>query len=364
MVIVIGGGIIGSAIAYYLSQSGLKDIVLIEKEKLLGTGVTQYCSGGIRSQFTTEINCKFSIESMKELKESDDSNRRLLDKIDFKKLGYLILDMENDSMPRVKMQNKLGIPSEYLTPEQIKERFPYLNNRGIKSASFYQEDGIADPAMLMEIYEKGAKKNGVKFLTETKVIKIIKENNKVVGVETNKGNFNGIVVLAAGVQSKELGETIGIDLPIAKRRKYVAVIDAFDYNFPLTMEIPTGWYIKKEGDDALIGMSGKVEEKDFEKQEEAIEETVEASILRFPDVEKKGIKKIISSMSDETPDKHAIIDNSIEGLVIATGFSGHGFMHSPAVGKVVANLIKKEAPIIDISELKLNRNLIKEPIAI
>ncbi|NQU18366.1 MAG: FAD-binding oxidoreductase [Candidatus Saganbacteria bacterium] len=353
--IIIGGGIIGTAIAYYASQTGIKDIVLIEKEKMLGTGVTQYCSGGIRSQFTTEINCKFSIESLKELQQFN---------IDFKKLGYLILDMKNDSMPRVKMQNGLGIPSEYLKPGQVKERFSYLYTDGVKSASFYQEDGIADPAMLLEIYEKGARANGVRFLTETKVVKIIKEGNQVIGIETTKGIHNGTVVLAAGVQSKELGETIGLNIPIIKKRKYVVVIDAFGYDFPLTMEIPTGWYIKKEGEDALIGMSGKVEEKDFKKQEEAVEETIEASIHRFPSVEKKGIKKVLSSMSDETPDKHAIIDNSIEGLIIATGFSGHGFMHSPAVGKIVASLIKQEKPIIDISGLRSNRKHIKEAIAI
>jgi sarcosine oxidase subunit beta len=161
-----------------------------------------------------------------------------------------------------------------------------------------------------------------------------------------------------------VAKTCGIDLTIVKRRKYILAITGFDFDFPVTMEIPTGWYIKKEGTDALIGMSGKEEKVDYEKKEESVTETLEASLKRFPQTENSSIKKVNTTMSDETPDKHAVIDDSIPGLIIATGFSGHGFMHSPAVGKVVASLIKGEKPQLDISELKLKRSHIKEPLAI
>ncbi|MFH1347274.1 MAG: FAD-dependent oxidoreductase, partial [Candidatus Margulisiibacteriota bacterium] len=325
MVIIIGGGIVGAAIAHFLAEAGLKDITLIEKEKLLGTQVTQYCSGGVRHQFTTKINCQFSIESMKTI-------NALAQEIDYKKYGYLILDMEPGiTEPRVKMQHELGIKSEALTPDQIKQRFPFINTDGVISGSFYAEDGIADPSMLLSYYETNARKKGVKFLMETNVKKIIKTGDRITGVQTDQGELKADwVILAAGVQSKELGETIGLNIPIVDRRKYVFVIEGFDFEFPLVMEVPTGWYIKKECDDALVGMSGKEESKAYEKQEESMIETVEASINRVPEIEKKGIKKTLSSLSDETPDKHAIIDSPLSGLIIATGFSGHGFMHSPA----------------------------------
>ncbi len=356
MIIIIGGGIIGLSCAYYLGETGITDVTLIEKDKLLGTGVTQYCSGGIRSQFTTPINVRFSIEALKEIKNWD---------IGFKKYGYLILDMEEDSKGRVEMQNSMGVSSQYLTPSKIKEKFLYVNVEGVISGSFHSEDGIADPSMLMSIYEKGAKGKGVRFKTETEIKKIVKKGDRVIGIETVDGLLSAdTVILAAGPQSKDLGKTIGIDIPIVNRRKYVLSIEGFDFDFPLIMEIPTGWYIKKEGEDVLVGMSGKEEKVDYEKQQEAIDETIEASIYRFPMTEKSGIKKILSSLSDETPDKHAIIDNSIPGLIIATGFSGHGFMHSPAAGKIVASLVKGEKPIIDVSELKLHRRHIKEVIAI
>ncbi|MBN2057261.1 MAG: FAD-binding oxidoreductase [Candidatus Saganbacteria bacterium] len=358
-VIVIGGGIVGAAAAYYLTEAGLKDITLIEREKLLGTQVTQYCSGGVRHQFNTEINCKFSIESMKTISA-------LAEKIDYKKYGYLILDMEPGmTEPRVQMQRKLGINSESLTPHEIKQRWPFLDVTGVISGSFYAEDGIADPSMLLEHYETNAKKKGAKFLLETSVKRMVKEDNRVIGVETDKDLMKADwVVLAAGVQSKELGQTIGLDIPIVDKRKYVFQIEGFDFDHPLVMEIPLGWYIKKEGSDALIGMSGKVETKPFAKQEESMIETVEASINRVPEVEKKGIKKTLSSLSDETPDKHAVIDSPLPGLIIATGFSGHGFMHSPATGRIVANMVKGELPLIDISELKLGRQQIRETVAI
>ena len=218
MIIIIGGGIVGAAIAYYLSSASLNNIILIEKEKLLGTAVTQYCSGGVRHQFTTEINCKFSIESMKKI-------NALAKEIDYKKYGYLILDMkEGMSVPRVKMQNSLGIRSEALSVKQIKERFPFLNLKGVKSGSFFAEDGVADPAALLAYYEKGAKANGVKFLNETTVLSITKKEGKITGIKTDKGYFQSeTVILSAGVQSRELGATIGIDIPIVHKRKYILV---------------------------------------------------------------------------------------------------------------------------------------------
>ncbi|MEE8637445.1 MAG: FAD-binding oxidoreductase, partial [Candidatus Margulisiibacteriota bacterium] len=348
-----------TAIAYFLSESGLKDITLIEKEKLLGTAVTQYCSGGVRHQFTTPINCLFSIESMKTF-------NALAREIDYKKYGYLILDIQKGATePRVKMQNDLGIKSEVLNIDQIKERFPFINTKGVISGSLYKEDGIADPSMLLAYYERKAKQNSVKFLMETKVTKLIKEDEGIRGIMTDKGEMKtDRVILAAGVQSKELGQTVGLNIPIVDMRKYVFQIEGFDFDFPLVMEVPTSWYIKKEGKDALIGMSGKKEKIDYEKQEESMTETIEASINRIPEIEKKGIKKTLSSLSDETPDKHAIIDIPLPGLLIATGFSGHGFMHSPATGKIAASLVKGEKPVIDISKLKLKRSHIKETIAI
>ncbi len=356
MIVIIGGGIIGTGIAYYMSKAGIKDIILLEKEKLLGTGATQYCSGGVRYQFSTPINVKFSIEAFPELEKFD---------IGMKRYGYLILDMESDSKPRVKMQNGLGVKSEYLTAADIKSRFPYIFTEGVKSGSFHKLDGIAEPAKLIELYEKGARANGVKIRTEVEVKRLVKDGEKVVGVETKDGVIKADkVILAAGPQSMGLGKTIGVDIPIVHRRKYVVAITGFEFDFPVTMEVPTGWYIKKEGTDALVGMSGKDENVDFEKQEESVTETIEASLKRFPKTESSSIKKVNSTMSDETPDKHAIIDDHIPGLIIATGFSGHGFMHSPAVGKVVASLIKGEKPTLDVSELKLKRSHIKEPIAI
>lgn len=355
-VIIIGGGIIGASVAYYLGRAKVEDVCLIEKEDLLGTGITQYCSGGIRSQFTTPVNILFSLESLKELKGKE---------IDFRKLGYLILDVREDSGPRVKMQNEMGIASEYLKAAEVKTRFPFLNAEGVISASFYSEDGIADPSLLLSIYERGAKTGGVRFIMGTGVKRIVKEKDTVVGVETEKEFIAAeTVVLAAGAQSRELGEGIGLDIPLLPRRKYVGVIDGFDFDFPLIMEIPTGWYIKKETENMLVGMSGKEEEVPYSRKEESIDQTIEASLYRFPQTAECGLRKVLSSLSDETPDKHAVIDNSLPGLVVATGFSGHGFMHSPAAGKIVTNLIKGEKPVIDISHLRLNRENIKERIAI
>jgi sarcosine oxidase subunit beta len=358
-VIVIGGGIIGTSIACHLAQAG-NAVVLLEKEKMLGLGCTQYCSGGLRSQFTTEINVKFSIEAMKDL-------NRLAKIIDYHKLGYLILDTAKSCQPLVEMQNRLGVPSELLTAEEVKARFPYVNAEGVKSATFYKEDGVADPAALVNYYFKEAKAAGAEFRFESLVKNLIQKDGKVVGVRLENSNEELIadyVVLAAGIGSVQLAETIGVKIPIVKRRKYIFLVDGLGCDHPLIIEVPTGWYIKKEGSDSLIGMSGKEEKVDFEKQEESQEETFAATFHRIPKSESFNLKKVLTSMSDETPDKHAIIEQFIPGFIIATGFSGHGFMHSPVVGKVVASLVSGEKPIVDVAPLALKRQLIKEVIAI
>ncbi|MBI5698864.1 FAD-binding oxidoreductase [Candidatus Saganbacteria bacterium] len=357
-VAVIGGGIVGVSIAYHLSQAGISDIVLFEREKMLGMGVTQYCSGGVRSQFTTSINVQFSKESIGDF-------RSLAQTIGYQQCGYLILDAGSDSLPRVKMQNDLGVASEYLSVDKLKQRFPFISAEGIKSASFFGEDGIADPASLIEHWHKQAVKNGVKFEFEASVEKLVEESGRVSGVSVggNVGRYE-VVALAAGIQSVELAKTIGIDIPILKRRKYVFMVEGLKIKHPLIMEIPTGWYIKPEGEDALIGMSGWEEKQDYEKKDESLQETLAATVKRIPQAENVHLKKTLSSMSDETPDKHAIIDNSHPGLIIATGFSGHGFMHSPATGRIVASLVKGEKPAIDISALALKRKLNKELVAI
>ncbi|MFA4905513.1 MAG: FAD-dependent oxidoreductase [Candidatus Margulisiibacteriota bacterium] len=352
-VVVIGGGIVGVSIAYHLSQAGLKDITLFEKEKMLGMGVTQYCSGGVRSQFTTPINVQFSKESIGDFTS-------LASTVGYQRCGYLILDAESDSLPRVKMQNALGVASEYLSVDELKPRFPFISTEGIKSASFFSQDGIADPASLIEHWHKKAIKNGVKFKFETQIEKILKDG-VVVGGDVVRAD---VVVLAAGIQSVELAKTIGIDIPILKRRKYVFMVEGLKIKHPLIMEIPTGWYIKPEGEDALIGMSGWEESQDYEKKDESLQETLAATVKRIPQAENVHLKKTLSSMSDETPDKHAIIDHSHPGLIIATGFSGHGFMHSPATGRIVTSLVKGEKPAIDISALALKRKLNKELVAI
>jgi sarcosine oxidase subunit beta len=130
------------------------------------------------------------------------------------------------------------------------------------------------------------------------------------------------------------------------------------------MEIPRGWYIKKEGICGLTGMSGRVERTAFDQQVECIEETVSTCLMRFPRSEKSGIKKVLSSLSDETPDKNAVIDEPLPGLILATGFSGHGFMHSPAVGPVILDLVQQKEPRLDISEFRLRREYKKEAIGI
>ena len=372
-VVIIGGGIVGLSIAYYLGQKKAGRILLFEKGQL-GEGSTSRCVGGIRTQFSTEINIRFSLESLKtfeQFKEEFGVNP------EFKRVGYLFLATTDREMKifkeNVRVQKEFNIPVERLGPDEIRTRWPYLRMDDILGGTFCSWDGYAGPSEVLSGFASGAKRAGVKIYGGTEVLGISLANGKIRSVKT-KGEeiFTPMVVNAGGPYAASIGEMVGVKIPIKALRRQIFITAPFhltDNPIPLTIDFQRGWYFRQEGDGLLL--SGPLDlESGFNLNIDykAMAEASENAIYRVPVLEKARIARGWAGLYEISPDHHAILGEvrEVKGFILANGFSGHGFQHCPAVGKVISELIVDgKASTIDLSPLSIERfekgELILEP---
>jgi len=372
-VVIIGGGVIGTSIAYHLSQKKAGKIILLEKGQL-GEGSTSRSAGGIRTQFTTEINIRFSLESLKTFEAFGEEFG--VDP-EFRRIGYLFLattDLEMEIFKgNVELQRRFGIPVELLNPDEMKLRWPYLRLNDILGGTFCSWDGYAGPSEVLSGFATGAKRGGAKICEGTEVVGISVIQGKVKGVRTREEEiFTRVVVNAGGPYASPIGEMAGLHIPVKPLRRQLFVTAPFrlsDQPIPLTIDFHRGWYFRQEVDGLLLsGPLDKEPSFNLNIDYEAMAETSENATYRVPALENARIARGWAGLYEISPDNHAILGKvpEVEGLILANGFSGHGFQHSPAVGKVIAELITEgRATTIDITPLSIERfkrgELILEP---
>jgi sarcosine oxidase subunit beta len=372
-IVIIGGGIIGVSIAYYLAQRKAKGVVLLEKG-MLGEGSTAKCAGGIRAQFSTEINIRFSLESFKAWNRFEELTGMDLG---FKKVGYLFLAMTEEEWAifnaNADLQHRFGIPVDLLSPEEIHHRWPYLRVDDLRGGTFCSWEGYAGPYEALSGFAKGSRQGGVKIYEGTEVQAILKEGSKIGAVRTSKGDiFSPIVVNAAGPYAGEVGKMAGIEVPVQPYRRQLFFTAPFPWisdPIPLVIDFHRGWYFRREGPGLLLsGPKDPFPSFNANVDYEAMVEVAENSIYRVPLLEKAQINRGWAGSYEISPDNHAILGEApeVKGFFLANGFSGHGFQHSPAVGQVMADLILGESPFMDISCLSIERfrkgELIQEPL--
>jgi sarcosine oxidase subunit beta len=372
-IVIIGGGVVGVSIAYHLALKKAGKIILLEKGQL-GEGSTSRCVGGIRTQFSTEINIQFSLESLKRFEKFEDEFGV---NPEFKRIGYLFLATTETEIrvfkENVKLQKKFGIPVEFLNSDEIERRWPYLRMDDILGGTFCSWDGYAGPSEVLSGFVNGAKRLGVKIYEGTEATGVSLEDGKVSGVGTKGEEISTpIVVNAGGPFASLIGEMASVRIPVKPLRRQVFVTAPYhltDQPIPLTIDFHRGWYFRPEVDGFLL--SGPLDlEPSFNTNidYEAMAEASENAIYRVPALEKARIARGWAGLYEISPDNHAILGKvpEVEGFILANGFSGHGFQHSPAVGKVIAELIVEgKSKTIDISPLSIERfkkgELILEP---
>ncbi|HVP78124.1 MAG TPA: FAD-binding oxidoreductase [Thermodesulfobacteriota bacterium] len=362
-VVIIGGGIVGLSIAYYLALKKAGRIVLLERGQL-GEGSTSRCAGGIRTQFSTEINIRFSLESLKTFERFKEEFG--VDP-EFKRIGYLFLGTSEGEMEvfreNIRLQKGFGIPVEFLNSDDIESRWPYLRTEDILGGTFCARDGYAGPNEVLSGFAGGARREGVRIHEGVEVVGISLASGKIRGVATKNGEISApVVVNAGGPYAESIGRMVGVKIPVKPLRRQVFITTPFhltDHAIPLTIDFHRGWYFRREGNGLLL--SGPLDlEPSFNLNTEydAVVETSENATYRIPVLEKARIARGWAGLYEISPDHHAILGRvaGVEGFILANGFSGHGFQHSPAVGKVISELIVDgNAVTIDISSLSVER---------
>ena len=366
-VVIIGGGCLGTSTAYHLAKLGLTNLVLVERDHMLGTGSTGRNAGGVRHQFSSEANIRLSIESISLLERFQEEVGY---EIDFHQDGYLFLLSTQDAKrafhSNVQLQRGLGVEVSELSPEEAAKLAPGLSVEGVIGATFCARDGIADPNGVTMGFAKAAQSAGVEINRDTEVTGIKIEAGKVSAVETNHGEISTrTVVNAAGPYARNIGFLAGLDIPVLPYRRHIFITkplappDAPSSRI-MVIDFETTFYFHREGAGILFGMSDPDEASTFDISVnwEFLERLIPIASRRLPALGDSAIAHSWAGLYEVTPDATPIIGRApeLEGFYMINGFSGHGFQHSPAAGRLLADLIvKSETPDFDLRPFAYER---------
>ncbi|HEU5287519.1 MAG TPA: FAD-binding oxidoreductase [Candidatus Limnocylindria bacterium] len=362
-VVIVGGGVVGASIAWHLASRGVRDIVVIERDRL-GSGSTSRNAGGVRLQFSSEINVRLSQRSLPRWERF--AEEMGVDPA-FHQVGYLFLvtsDADAGAFERsLALWSRLDVPARRIDAQEARALFPELKVDDVRFATFCPKDGHLDPTALLNGYVARAREKGVRFREGEPVTAIDRVGDRVSAVRTPQGTIAcATVVNAAGPWAAQVGALAGVDLPIQPLRRQIFVTDpvpGLDHEFPLTVEMATTFYFHRESGGVLMGMVDPADRPGFDDSLnwDFLPTMVERALDRVPVLERANVKTGWAGFYEDTPDKHPIIGNvkALPGFVCAAGFSGHGLMHAPAAGEAVAELITDGRTTLDISRLAYER---------
>lgn len=364
-VAVIGSGIIGCASAYYLRKQGV-DVTVFERDKI-GAGATPRAGGGIREQFSTSESIalsRISIEVWKTFEENFDVN------IGYRQPGYLYLARNEKTAANfrrtVKVQNHNSVPSEYLTPEEAAEHCPNINPERYVGATYCATGGFANTEPALQGFALAAARNGARFRIGRPVTDITQKGDTFdVHTDINSTEAD-YIVNAAGAWAPHIGKMVGLDLSFESERHQLAVVDLaepVDKDIPFTFDHDNGSYFR-QWDAGTMMIGGAFSETEIVDSDEYNpdndDDWAETALAAARDMsgffEGASVRRGWAGLYSRSPDNHPVIEETIPGFVNACGFSGHGFMQSPATGQLVSEIIVDgKASLIDISRLTADR---------
>lgn len=363
-VVIVGAGIMGCAIAYSLAERGVTDVLVLERDAI-GRGATADAAGGIRQQFSTETNIRLAQYSVAVW---ESFAQRFGVDISLRQQGYLFLLTDPTEEPvfraNLALQNQLGVPSRWVTPQEISELNPHVRLDDVYGGTFCPKDGWADTYVATMGYAQAARRLGVEIVEECPVTGIQVEGGRVSGVETAQGRVaSPLVVICAGPYTAPVGAMAGVELPVAPTRRMSFITEPFSRiapTVPMTIDFASGLYFHPESGGFLFGMADPDEPAGYNKSvdDEWMVTTVEALVERAPIFAEANIMRGWAGFYEITPDDNPLLGFVGEpaGLAVAGGFSGHGFMQGPAIGVCLAELmLDGQAKTVDISAFRPSR---------
>ncbi|AZO26895.1 glycine/D-amino acid oxidase-like deaminating enzyme [Mesorhizobium shonense] len=354
-IVIIGGAIVGSSVAYYLREEGFSgSIALIERDPLFSQAATTLSLASIRQQFSIPENIRlsqFTLKLFRRLKETFGADAD----IGFREGGYLILAGEA-GLPILKANHQAqiaeGADIVLENAGQLTRRFPWLSTEGISAGAYGRSgEGWFDAHALLMLFRKALRDKKIDFITAS-VTGISRDGNRVAGVSLDNGETleAGIIVNAAGPNAGKVAALAGLALPVEPRKRNVFVFEARERyaDMPLLVD-PSGIYVRPEGSVYLTGGAEPEEgdsapdPKDFEVNWPLFEEVIWPVLAtRIPAFEAiKPTRAWVGHYDYNTLDQNAVIGPhpEVENFLFANGFSGHGLQQAPAVGKALSELI-------------------------
>lgn len=363
---VIGAGVIGLSIAYNLAaRDNSRKIIVIDREKFPGMGSTALCTGGIRYQFSSPANIMLTKISMPYFLRFP---AEMGYPIYFRQRGYLFLSSRKENLPvfenNLSLLRDMGIPAEFIQPEELAGRYPFLKTEDLLGGTFCPLDGYADPYGVTQGYYKQARKLGVQFYCEEEVTRVDLSGDRVVGLLTTKRHITCPVVVNAAGPHLPYIEGTGLEIPARPFRRQVYVcspVNGVPGSIPLVVDMDTGFYAHAEKNGTLLlGGTDRDTSPGFNTDVNwsLLDDFIGAATARIPVLAEGRLVRAYVGIRSLTPDYHGIIGQApgIQGYYLAGGFAGNGFMHSPAIGVITAGLILDGGcELMDISPLAPDR---------
>lgn len=362
-IVIIGGGVVGCATAYYLAKAGMKDIVLVEKD-YLASGSTGRCAGGIRQQWGTETNIRLSMGSVRLFEKLD---KELGRDSEYYQGGYLLLARTEKQIEQfrknIALQNRMGLDCKLIGLDEVKLVAPALStNKDLLAAAHCGTDGHANPFLVTQAYADGARKLGVDIRLRTEVTGIETTGGMISGVATSSGKIKTAKLMnAAGGYAATIGKMVGLDLPVEPVRHQILVTEPVQHALdPLVVDFGRNLYFRQTMHGGFVmGQSDKGEPSSFNVGSGlGFAEEVAAKFLdMMPSLGEISIVRQWAGLYEATPDAQPILGgvDNLDGYFHAIGFSGHGFMVAPMTGKVMSELILGQTQEIDVLPYRLNR---------
>jgi glycine/D-amino acid oxidase-like deaminating enzyme len=360
---IIGGGIMGTSIAFHLAEAGVRDIVVIERDTL-GSGSSAKPLGGVRATFSDRGNIQLGQRSLETFERFHE-----VFKIDIglQQVGYLFLCRIESELAALEnatgVQNSLGCSARMVTPDEAVMISPLLRREALLGGSFSPRDGFADPAKVIEAYTEAARELGVAFYEHTEVLDVQKSAIAAHQIHTSRGVINlDALIIVAGAWSQKIGKMVGAYLPVEPVRRQIGITEPPPRPFPtvpFTLDLSTTLYFHNYRNAMLLGISNADEEPGFCREfsyhwTTAFNQT--AKIIA-PSLAHLRLVGGWAGLYENTPDHNALIGKAehLDGVFYATGFSGHGFLQGPAVGEIIRDLYLGRESFMDPTPFSARR---------
>jgi sarcosine oxidase subunit beta len=350
-VIIIGAGIVGSSIAYHLTAAGCRDVLVLERETQQGKGSTGKSMGGVRAQFATPVNIRMSLYSIPFFAAFEEVMGH---PSGYRPQGYLFVATTPAHLESLRENYRRQVDAglqavRLLDGRDVAQIAPELRYDDILGGSFCATDGFVDPYSVMTGFMKKAMERGVRLERDTEVTGIATDARGIAGVETSRGFVAGrTVVNAAGAWAGKVARLAGIPLPVEPLRRMLVPTEPFDkvsHRSPMVVDMGTGFHYRPEGRGLLLAWNDPEETPGFKLNFDRgyIEKVLTRGVDRLPCLEEVEVnpRRAWAGLYEMSPDHHAVLGGvkELPGLFLANGFSGHGVMHSPATGRILADLI-------------------------